>query len=414
MTRILVITNMYPPHHLGGYELSCMDVTERFRARGQEVTVLTTSMRLRDVADPPAERAHGVRRDLSFYWDDHRIVTPSLRRRIAMERENQAALRRAIEDTKPDVVSAWNMGAMSLGLLTSVVEAAIPLVLTICDEWPIYAPRIDAWTRAFARRRLLAALARRITGLPTTLADLGADAAFLYISDTIRSRVEQDSPWRPRIGAVVYNGYDSRVFPISPPPDKPWGWRLLYAGRIDERKGIHVAIEALTHMPNATLDIDGRGDTAYLARLEDLVRARGLGGRVRFAISPRPLLRERYRDADAVVFPTIWEEPFGLVPVEAMACGIPVVATGTGGSGEFLVDGVNCLRVEPKDAAAIAAAVRRLAEDPALRRKLTEGGSRAAQELTVDRFADVMEAWHVAAAERFRSGVPAPRRLAIA
>lgn len=63
------------------------------------------------------------------------------------------------------------------------------------------------------------------------------------------------------------------------------------------------------------------------------------------ATLPRSLLRERYAHADAVVFPSRWDEPFGLVPLEAMTQGTPVVATRRGGSAEYLEDGVNCLAV---------------------------------------------------------------------
>lgn len=415
MTRILVLSNMYPPHHLGGYELSCRDVMNRLRARGHDITVLTTTLRLPDVDNEPREeQTQGVRRELSFYWDDHRIVTPPIWRRLAMERGNQTALRKAVAETRPEVVSAWNMGAMSLGLLTSVIEAKLPLVLSICDEWPVYGPRVDAWTRLFLGRPRLGSAVRRFTGLPATLADLGRHAAFLYISDAIRRKVEGTSPWQPGVASVVYNGIDPDDFPPAPPGERPWRWRLLYTGRIDERKGIHVAVEALARLPaRATLDVDGRGDPAYIARLRDLARRLGVDARVRFATSPRRTLKNRYRDADVVVFPTLWDEPFGLVPVEAMACRTPVVATGTGGSGEFLMDHMNCLLVPPGDAAALATAVERLAADTPLRNGLLESGSRTAAELTVDRFADVMEAWHTAAAAGFPSGLPARRHLAI-
>ncbi len=413
--RVLVLQNMYPPHHYGGYELSCRDVVERMRHHGHDVTILTTTMRVPGVEDPPNERADGVLRDLLFYWEDHRIVNPSIPRRAAMERHNQSVLADVLGRVRPDVVSAWNMGAMSLGLLTTVVERAIPLVLNVCDEWPLYGLRMDAWSRLFLDRPRIGAAARRLTGLPTTLADLGRHAVFLYNSDMIRSRVETASRWRPRMSAVVYTGIEVKDFSPPSTTDRPWRWRLLSVGRIDDRKGIHIAVEALARLPaEATLDVVGRGDEAYLADLRDRVRALGLDGRVRFDVTERAALRDLYVDADVLVFPTIWPEPFGLVPVEAMACRTPVVATGTGGSGEFLVGEVNCLRIPPEDPAALAAAVERLARDPVLRTRLIESGAKTAEDLTVDRLAEITEAWHVAAADRFSSGRPAERRLAIA
>ena len=57
--RMLVLTNMYPPHHYGGYELSCRDVVDRWRARGHDIEVLTTTMRVPGVADPPEEPGRG-------------------------------------------------------------------------------------------------------------------------------------------------------------------------------------------------------------------------------------------------------------------------------------------------------------------------------------------------------------------
>jgi len=410
MTRVLALTNMYPPHHLGGYELSCRDVMDKLRARGHDVAVLTTTMRLPGVQDPPSDRSDGVHRALSFYWAEHRIVRPLPHRLVAIERANQRALAGAIERFRPDVVSAWNMGAMSLGVLTSVTERDLPLVLNVCDEWPWYGPRVDAWSKLFLGRPRFARAARSIARVPTALADLGASATFCFVSEAMRASAEQKSPWRPRTSTVVYSGIDRTDFPAEARAAGPWRWRLLSVGRLDERKGVHLAIEALRDLPpEATLDVLGRGDAPYRARLEALARDLGVAERVRFGVVPRSELRARYRDADVVVFPTLWDEPFGLVPVEAMACGTPVVATATGGSAEFLIDGVNNLRVSAGDASALAAGIKRVAADATLRSRLAEGGLRTADELTIDRLADVLEAWHVATAERFAKGRPADR-----
>ena len=71
-----------------------------------------------------------------------------------------------IEDAQPDVVSAWNMGAMSLGLLTALVERDVPIVYNVYDDWLVYGPKLDAWTRLFRRRPRLGRMVRARTGVP--------------------------------------------------------------------------------------------------------------------------------------------------------------------------------------------------------------------------------------------------------
>ena len=92
------------------------------------------------------------------------------------------------------------------------------------------------------------------------------------------------------------------------------------------------------------------------------------------------------------MFPVQWEEPWGLVPLEAMAVGRPVVASRAhGGADEYLRDGENCLRFEASDADALAAAVRRLAGDPGLRARLIAGGRETAAGFTERRFNEAIE-----------------------
>ncbi|HEX8674362.1 MAG TPA: glycosyltransferase family 4 protein, partial [Longimicrobium sp.] len=98
-------------------------------------------------------------------------------------------------------------------------------------------------------------------------------------------------------------------------------------------------------------------------------RVRGLGleeavsfrGRV-----PRAEIVALYHDHDVLVFPSVWNEPFGITILEAMACGLPVVATGTGGSGEVVHDGENALVFAPGDAEACARQIGRLLRDEEL------------------------------------------------
>ena len=97
----------------------------------------------------------------------------------------------------------------------------------------------------------------------------------------------------------------------------------------------------------------------------------GAADRVRFAgFTDGDGVRAAYAAADVVVFPVRWNEPFGLVPVEAMGVGRPVVTTARGGTAEFVADGDNALVFAAEDPAALAACVERLAGDEALRERL--------------------------------------------
>lgn len=417
MLTILALSNMYPPHAYGGYELMCADVVDRFRRRGHRVEVLTTDMRISGIADPNDERSAGVRRDLRFYWDDHRIVRPSLRTRYAIERANQRALLEALDDLKPDVVSLWNMGAMSLGLIDTIARLGIPIVFVVCDDWLFYGPNLDAWSRLFVGRlgRLAAPVAHRLTGLPTGMPDVDAAGAVCFTSEHTRQLALAKTRWTFPRSTVMYSGIDLDDFPLdrSTRHDE-FKWRLLYVGRIDPRKGIETLLRCLPLLPDkARASIVGSGDEAELARLRSIAAELGICDRVSFGSLDRRDLRAMYEQADVVVFPSTWAEPFGLVPVEAMASGTPVLGTGTGGSNEFLIDGFNCLRFRPSDHEMLGAQIERLANDEPLRRELLQGGLATARELTVDRVADVLEQWHMAAANGFANGVPADRPLTL-
>jgi glycosyltransferase involved in cell wall biosynthesis len=412
VARVLVIQNLYPPHHYGGYELSCRDVVERWRRRGHEVLVLTSNLRLRGVDDPPSERSTGVWRDLPIAFSDTQLVSPPIRSRPAIERAAERSLAHAIEACRPDVVSLWHMAALPFGLITTLARSSTPVVYVVCDDWLSYAARMDPWMRLFVGRPRLGRLVERFFGIAATVPDVGASGSFCFVSEVTRQRSIEHTQWSFPVATVTYSGIDIDDFPIEhTTEERPWRWRLLHVGRLDERKGIATAVEALAHLPaDAELQILGTGDEAYRHQLQQTADRVGASQRVHFGAVSRSELRRHYHEADVFVFPTNWEEPFGLVPLEAMACGTPVVATGRGGSGEFLVDGINCLRFPAEDAPSLAEQIRRLAVDAALRRRLVTAGSQTAAQLTVDRLADVLEEWHLAAAQGFPDGPPSDRR----
>lgn len=410
MARVLCLTSWFPPHHAGGYELSCHDVMAGLAERGHHVEVLTSTHRNAGVADPAQDPVVAVHRDLQLYFRDGDLWIPSMRRRLQVERANQQALRAALESCRPDVVAVWHVGAMSLGLLSTIATQGIPMVHAISDDWPIYAPRLDQWLRPLRRVPGLGPAVELPTGVPARLPRLD-DGAACYISEVTRARCERRSPFSFAHSTVVYSGIDGALFSgVGTTPYPTWRSRLLYVGRIDPRKGIETLVRALALLPDATLVVDGHASGTERAQLDAWTSQVGVTDRVTVQTSAREDLPRVYAEADACVFASEWAEPFGLVPLEAMACGTPVAATGVGGSGEFLWDGGNCVRFEAGDPEALAAAVRRLAEHPALRAHLASQGLRTADFFDVSRLTDTFEAWYEAAASGYRDGVPADRR----
>ncbi|MEA2171499.1 MAG: glycogen synthase [Solirubrobacteraceae bacterium] len=360
--RILTVGNMYPPHHLGGYELLWEAAVEGLRAVGHDVRVLTT-----DYRDPGVTGEDGAARELRWYWQDRAFPERSARERRAIERHNRETFARHVDDLRPDVVSFWAMGGMSLSLLA---QPAVPCAAWVIDAWPTYAPAADQALKA----------APPFDGVDD----------WVFCSVALRTELAARIPELAR-GVVELPG----VAPtFSERPTRDWAGQVLYVGRIDERKGIATAVEALAALEGMTLRVVGPGDVADLRALAGSL---GVSDRVEFVEAvPRDRLAEVYATADVTLFPVTWFEPFGLVPLEAMAVGRPVVATGTGGSGDYLRDGENALLHAPGDAAALAACVRRLAGDAALRERLRDGGLVTASHLTEARWLAAVVARHEA------------------
>ena len=189
--------------------------------------------------------------------------------------------------------------------------------------------------------------------------------------------------------SVVPCGVDLRRFgPDGPTEARPPGRaRLVAACRLVERKGIADVVEALADVPGAELHVAGGRDASELDGDPEARRLRALADRI--GVGDRLVLRGRVdrdampallRSADAVVCAP-WYEPFGLVPLEAMASGVPVVATAVGGQIDSVVHGETGLHVPPRDPRALGAALRELLADPGRARALGRAGARRARRL---------------------------------
>jgi glycosyltransferase involved in cell wall biosynthesis len=163
----------------------------------------------------------------------------------------------------------------------------------------------------------------------------------------------------------------------------------MTVSRLVQRKGVGIAIEALARLVARGLDaelviVGGAGDAAHLevepevARLERIIDATGMRDRVTLAGRiEHEDLPEQYRSADVVVCAP-WYEPFGIVPLEAMACGRPVVATSVGGLIDTVVEDATGVHVPPRDPDALADALESLLTDPERRVRYGAAGRRRA------------------------------------
>src|SRR4051812_32770754 len=195
--RILTVGNLYPPHHLGGYELVWQTAVERLRERGHSVAVLTTDFK----REAKAGDEDAAVRELRWYWRDHAWPRFGYRERLDVERHNAAVFDRMLDEFEPDLVGWWAMGGMSLSLIERARRRKRPSTAVVCDEWMLYGPDRDAWIASFrGPARIAAPVAGAITGIPTRI-DLAAAGPALFPSETLRRRASER--WRlPRTRVV--------------------------------------------------------------------------------------------------------------------------------------------------------------------------------------------------------------------
>jgi glycosyltransferase involved in cell wall biosynthesis len=163
----------------------------------------------------------------------------------------------------------------------------------------------------------------------------------------------------------IYYGIDPAVYP-SERREQPGSMKLAIVARLAAQKGHHVLLDAVRDVaetiPSVRLLVIGHEDDLTIAELQSYARQLGIGDNVSF-LGFRADIAELTRDVDIFVLPSLWEG-FGLVLIEAMALGLPVVASRVGPIPEIVADGESGKLVPPGNASALARAIRDLLEAP--------------------------------------------------
>ncbi|UMG93652.1 glycosyltransferase [Nocardioides sp. TF02-7] len=192
---------------------------------------------------------------------------------------------------------------------------------------------------------------------------------------------------RPGAGADTNGGPEGNGEADGRVPPRRRQHRVLCIGRLVPRKGFETVLRALPQLPDTELLVVGgppgqavEGDPEA-RRLRCLAESLGVADRVRLLGGIAGAAVPAYLAGSDVLVTGAWYEPFGIVPVEAMACGVPVVATDVGGHRDTVVPGVTGELVPPHDVDATARAVRGLLADPGRRHAYGAAGRRRAEEL---------------------------------
>jgi glycogen synthase len=391
--RILLLSNLYPPFVEGGAEILAGDIAAGLERLGHEVIVLTSSYGL-----SKPQRDGKIWRSLQpappVYFDRQRSFWSQLNQPFNYYRRyhntaNARTLRHVVAATTPDILYIWEITGIGVNSLLKVLpDLNIPIVFHLGSYWLLYARSPETEQSRLRLRWLKQRLIGTVPELTWT--------SLIAVSATVKQEYVR-SGFDPKRIEVIYNGIDPRFLTL------PWSasneeeaFQLLFVGRIRVEKGILVLLKALDLLmhemnspvllspvlseangaakyldsPPLHLHIFGDGDETYISELKTFLLEKGLTEIVTFhGKVPQDELIQHYDRCDLMLVPSLWQEPFGLVVAEAMARGLPVIASNVGGPAEILTHEINGLLVEAGNERALASAINQLIKDPEKRKR---------------------------------------------
>ena len=402
--RILFLSNFFPPARTGGYTQWCHEVAERLAARDHTIGVLTSRFELEKA--PPNEqniyRLLHLEGDLAYYQPLHFFT-----RWKKQHRENLIALENTVKDFSPDVIFVWGMWALSKAL-PALAERLLPgrVVYYLSDYWPSALDMHTAYWQSPTRQGAMQVPKRVLSKVVmSVLAKEGQPELKLEQVVCVSARVRDllvEAGLPIQHARIIHGGTDIERFASVRKRDYLSGhFKLLYAGQLVRHKGVHTAIEAMARlvykqgMNHITLTLVGSGHPDYEAFLHELVEKECLHDFITFhkpvSKDEMPAILQQF---EVLIFPSIYEEPLARMTQEAMASGVVVVGTTTGGTVEILRDGQTGLTFAPEDADGLAKQVTRLITDPDLCCRLAQAGRQTVLEnFTLDKMVNEIETY---------------------
>jgi glycosyltransferase involved in cell wall biosynthesis len=402
--RILVVTNRYPPHIMGGYEISCQLVVEGLRKLGHEVKILTSTFKVnRKIIEDPVYRL------LHISWG-----SPKPHQQAWWEASDKRETERLINELQPEVIFLWCGLGFFASTLQVLLRQPIPLVYQIQDVWlPKLIKDSYDWAEFWQQRgnglihqatkpvvKTILSRLNPMQFLPLSTAE--AKFENVIFCSQFQKDLNRSYGFTAQDDVIIYNCVDTEKFRPYEEGDKGDTIRFLFTGRLCEDKGAHIALQAFNTiikkgLTNTTLSITGipQPPFEYTEGLRQFVQQEGLEKYVRFSKAVNnEQMPEIYNAHDVLILPSFHKEGFSMVLLEAMACGLAIVGTTSGGSAELLRHEENSLTFAVGDAEALAQRMERLVKEPQMMHRLAESAQQVVrQRFTLEKMVKETEAY---------------------
>jgi glycogen synthase len=397
--RVCLVSQEYPPGYVGGIGTQTRVKAQGLLARGHEVEVLTAG---HESGPPLSTRAdagvtvHALRPP-GGRFAVHHTETYWLGYTWAV----LGALRTLTEERAYDVIDFPDYGAEGLAFqLDREPESSTAVVVHLHGPLSMFSEQIG-WPEA----------GDPLLRLGTFMEDMSIETAdgLLAASRSVAELTARRSAIDPERIDVVAGAVDSDFFTPAPAgADGRDGVRLLFVGNVADNKGVRVVLNAFVRLapdhPDLVLTIAGAAEEDAAAELRERATSAGVDERVELlGFVEHDRLPDLYRAADLFAAPSRYEGGLGLVYLEAMACGLPVVAAASGGSAEAVAQGETGLLVRRDDVGETAQAIGTLLRDGDLRARMGAAARQRVLELFAPApYAEKVEHAYARALERRR------------